>query len=242
MVFRVLDYLLQVYKTQLRAWGEEHPTYAGFLFRPVLPIVFYTGSRRWDALTSFADLTEAGALFQSVLPSVTPIFLNLHGTADARLRRDGGPFGQVLRLVRRREAKGAEFRTLLAEALQSLERMPRGERLRWLELLTYLDAFVYHYRETTEQPSLHDVILDSVQTDELRQEVLTMRRTGADVLREEGELRGKQSMLLRALRKRFRDLPDEIVARVETEQDLAQLYTWAENLAVAERLEEVGIK
>ena len=59
---------------------------------------------------------------------------------------------------------------------------------------------MYHYRETTEQPSLHEVILDSVQSDELRQEVLAMKRTGADVLREEGELRGMRRTLLRQLR------------------------------------------
>jgi hypothetical protein len=242
MLFRVLDYLLQVYKTQLRAWGEEHPTYTGFLFRPVLPIVLYTGQRRWDGLTPFADLTEAGHLFRSVLPEVTPIFLNLSDTADDRLRRDGGPFGQVLRLVRRREAKVAEFRTLLTEALRHLERMPQAERLRWLELLTYLDAFVYHYRETTEQPSLHEVILDSVQSDELRLEVQTMHRTMADEHELRGELRGKRQTLVHQLRTRFGVLPELVAERIEAEQDVAQLDRWLENFATAKRLADVEIE
>src|SRR5712691_4571202 len=108
MVFRVLDYLLEVYKTQLRAWGETHPTHAGFRFHPVLPIVFYTGSRRWDVLTPFEELTEAGHLFRALLPGVTPLFLNLRGTPDNQLQQDGGAFGQVLRLVQQRGVGGVE--------------------------------------------------------------------------------------------------------------------------------------
>ena len=240
-MFRVLDYVMQVYKKQLREWGETHPSYAGFHFRPVLPIVLYTGFARWEEPTPLVKLTQAGEMFRDVLPELKPIFLNLSTTPDEQLRQKNGPFSQILRLMRRRHAKPAEFRTLLAESLRCLEEMPKAERLRWLELLTYVNAFVYHYREPAEQPGLHEVILNSVQTDELRQEVNTMRRSMADVNRDEGIVLGKRQALLRQLRKRFTQIPDPIEARVEAEQNVDELDRWLDNVITAKRLADVVI-
>ena len=85
------------------------------------------------------------------------------------------------------------------------------------------------------------MILNSVQTDALRKEVLTTRRTGADELRDEGELRGKRQLLLRLLRKRFTQIPNLIEARVEAELDMEQLDRWFDNGITAKRLADVVI-
>src|SRR5262245_6606255 len=44
MPFRVLEYVVMIYKAQLREWAKSHDTFTGFRFQPVLPIVFYTGT------------------------------------------------------------------------------------------------------------------------------------------------------------------------------------------------------
>jgi hypothetical protein len=50
MVLRLLDYMVQIWKAQVRDWGQEHRSLAGVRLRPVLPVVFYTGTRAWGAL------------------------------------------------------------------------------------------------------------------------------------------------------------------------------------------------
>src|SRR5262249_56796137 len=104
---------------------------------------------------------------------------------------DGGRCGEWMRLLRRRRAKSEEFRPLVAEVICRLEAIPAAERMRWLELLTYLNALVYNMREPKEREGLGELIERSVGTDELRQEGRAMKRTIADALKDEGRNEGK---------------------------------------------------
>ena len=67
------------------------------------------------------------------------------------------------------------------------------------------------------------------------------RQTIAEALREEGELRGRQQMLLFLLRERFRPLPAGVEQIVETTQELARLEEWGRKFATAKSLAEIGI-
>ena len=85
----------------------------------------------------------------------------------------------------------------------------------------------------------------SVQTDEHRKEVFEMGKTIAQELEERGmergELHARRATLIRQLRKRFRDLPAEIVQTIEATEDIAQLDQWLDRFATAKSLREVGI-
>jgi hypothetical protein len=124
--------------------------------------------------------------------------------------------------------------------------MPQAERRRWLELLSYIMALVYHVREPSEWPSLQQAIEASVQTDEHRQEVFEMRRTIADELKEEGAKEGaikkSQQTLIRLLKRRFGDVPDDLSSAIRATSDPEQLDTWLDEVVTAETLEEVGIE
>lgn len=50
MPLRLLDYVVQIFKFQERQWLRTHASLAGIRFSPVLPVVFYTGTRRWGSL------------------------------------------------------------------------------------------------------------------------------------------------------------------------------------------------
>ncbi len=58
MTQRLLDYINAIYKRQRQQWIEKKKNLVGFLFEPVLPIVLYTGRRRWDVLAPFQDLVQ----------------------------------------------------------------------------------------------------------------------------------------------------------------------------------------
>ena len=58
---------------------------------------------------------------------------------------------------------------------------------------------------------------------------------------ERGELRARQTTLIRQLRKRFRDLSAEIVQTIEATEDIAQLDEWLDRVVTAKSLREVGI-
>jgi len=120
--------------------------------------------------------------------------------------------------------------------------MPAAERLRWLELLSYIHALVYHERNPSERPGLQETIAVSVATEQHRQEVSTMRRTIADELMEEGALKALRRSLLRILRKRFGELPPAMVDTIETTTDIEQLEEWGERFMTAKTLKDMGIR
>jgi ElaB/YqjD/DUF883 family membrane-anchored ribosome-binding protein len=193
---------------------------------------------------------ELGEHFRWVTPDFEPIFLNLPALPPEQLVSAGGYFGRVLRLVQGRTARHGEFRQLLEEAVEALAGMAEAQRLRWLELLSYIHMLVYHERTEPERRDLQEMIELPVQTDRLRQEVQEMKRTIAEAMQEEGRrmgeqqeaVRARQRTLLRLLRIRFGDVPDATVAAIEACRDVEQLDAWLDRLVVAKMLAGVRIR
>ena len=183
-----------------------------------------------------------GEAFESATPAMNPLFINLPAIAAETLEAQGGFFGWVLRLIQQRKSRPREFQRLLNRVVQHLESMPPAERRRWLELLSYVMALVYHVREPSEWPSLQQAIEASVQTDEHRQEVFEMRRTIADELEERGALKNRQQTLIRQLKRRFGDVSDELSSAIRATNDAEQLDAWLDQVVTADTLEEVGIE
>jgi hypothetical protein len=251
-LLRLAEYLLQAYKAQKRAWDEQHDSDAALWLHPVLPIVLYTGERRWASLDALAELVREGQRFQRMIPTFQPHFLNLRETAPTTLTQEGGFFGQVLWLIRERHSDPGTFRRTLEHVLSNLEAMPAAERTRWVEFLSYILALMYHVRSQPEQQQLRDVVDRAVQTDPHRQEYAKMQ-TIAEALKDEGRIEGRiegqreealasrRAILLRQLRRRFKKVSRKVEARIAATTKIEDLETWLENFAEAKTLAEVGI-
>jgi ElaB/YqjD/DUF883 family membrane-anchored ribosome-binding protein len=250
MPIRLLDYIIQIIKAQMRAWTNKHDSLTGFRVQPVLPLVLYTGTARWESVGRLIELVDLAEHFREVTPDFKPLFLNLPALEPERLISAGGCFGRVLRLLQGRKARPADFRRLVHETVQGLAGIAEAERLRWLELLSYIHMLVYHERTGPEQRELQEIIEMSVKTDQLRQEIQVMKRTIAEEMQEEGRrlgeqheaIRSRQQMLLRLLRARFTDIPAATIAAVEACRDVDQLNGWFDRAAVAKTLGGVGIR
>lgn len=241
MAFRVLEYVVQIYGSQRREWGQTHPSFAGFRFQPVLPVVFYTGERPWPTMGTLASLIEGGKRFEKLAPILTPLFVPLRDIPAARLEGEGGAFGSLLHLYQQRESPLSHFRPLLERVVQSLERRMADEPVRWREAMSYLHAMVYHDRDKPEHQGLQDRIAQTVHKADHQREVQGMGNKIVDMFREEGELRGRRETLLRQLRLRFGDLPQAVVDTVERCTDTNELNAWIDRFVTARRLSEMGI-
>ncbi len=238
MVLRLLDYVVQVYSFQVRRWARQHGSRAGVRLDPVLPIVFYTGTRRWESIGPLVDLMEAGAPFARVMPTLDPVFVNLPQIAPEALESNGGFLGWVLRLVQQRRARPDTFRPLLRHVVAHLETMARAERDRWQELVSYVLALVYHERDPGERQVLQETIQTSVGTDPYRKELTQMGKTIADELKEEGGIAKSKQTLIRLMKRRFGEIPPSIVATIETTHDVRQLDDWLDQVVTAESLDD----
>jgi hypothetical protein len=179
-------------------------------------------------------------------PEFRPLFLNISETAGEELESRGGPFGLVLRLVQQRKLRRSVFEETLVRVVRSLEdRMADEDRERWLGLLSYIDALIYHERERPEHDELKARVLDAIQTDPHRQEVYEMGQSMAEYLKEQGAreeaVRSRQQTLLDQLRIKFKRVPENIVRRVELTDSVEQLTAWLNAIIKAKKLADVGI-
>jgi hypothetical protein len=245
MILRVLEYLVQIYKGQLRAWQRRHGSLTGFRLQPVLPVVVYTGAGRWDDLGRLVGLVDGGELFAEVVPDFRPLFLSLPALSPEQLEGEGGYFGWVLGLVQRRAAPLEEFRALVSRAVDHLEVMLPAERERWLDLLSYLVALIYHDRAGPEREELRQRVEASVQRDPRRLEVIEMIWSGADALREEGRIEGTvrtlRQMLLRQLRIKFKKVPRAVQSVINATDDIERLQGWCDRVMTAATLQDMDI-
>ena len=103
MPLRLADSQLQIFRYQVRKWSQTHRSLARVQLFPVLPVVFYTGLRRWPEVGTLAGLIERGEEFRAVTPIVErPLFLNLPELPARQLEHNGGFFGWVLQLFQQR--------------------------------------------------------------------------------------------------------------------------------------------
>jgi predicted transposase YdaD len=244
VVYRALRYEIQVYEGQLRDWLRTHDNARGFAFHPVLPVVFYTGTRSWKRLKEFHELVKQGATFRERLPSLGPMFFNLAGKSAQELREGGGSLGWVLHLVQQRRSGEGQFRGLLEETVQAVGKLPRAQEQRWRDLLWYLHALVYHERGQGEREECAELIRANVRKATRLEEVRDMGKTIAEALREEGKEEGrietKQESLMRLLTGKFGSVPERIEAEIRSTQDLARLDRWFDDAIAARKLSDIS--
>jgi hypothetical protein len=172
LVFRVLEYVVAIYKRQMLAWERQYKNLDDFQFQPVLPVVLSSGTRTWDKLEALTALVAQAEGLEEVMPEFKPLFLNIGQTPGETLEERGGSFGLLLQLIQRRHKRLAVFEPTLRHAVRALEEQLAGQdRDRWLKSVSYINALIYHEREEPEREPLRQKVLDSVATDAHRAEV-----------------------------------------------------------------------
>jgi hypothetical protein len=240
MVFRVLRYVILIYERQMTDWLRTHPNLRGFRFHPVLPIVFYWGTRAWPELAPMSALVHLGKLFGRKVPDLEPEFIDLAHTASDELRNRAGLIGWVLWLVQQRRLDQAGFQGVLRQVVQRLDSLPRGERERSDHLLWFAHGLVYHEREPGDREQCAEFIRDNVRASR-RAEVEIMGKTIAEDLREQGGIDAKRATLLLQLGLRFK-VPPAIEAKIVATDDSQQLDAWLAEFAMARKLSDIDFK
>ena len=96
-------------------------------------------------------------------------------------------------------------------------------------------------RSENEQPELSEIVMASVNTDEERREFMTVGRSMAEKVFEDGAIAHARRSLLRLLNLRFGEIPSEVADRVRSSSKLNQLDKWLDGAVIAKKLDDVGI-
>ena len=245
MAFRLLYYMVLIWDTQRRQWLDEEAPKSQWRFRPILPIVFYTGTSTWTTGLDLAALMDLPEPLWRFVPRYDTLFLNLEATCQEELVAEDHPFGWLMWCLRQAEGPLEEFQAALRETLMHLEALPDRELQVWEKAIYYLALLIYHRREEPEQAGLLEMIKRGTGEQRRREEVETMGKTIAQALIEEGEARGliqaKQEDLLAFLEGRFAPLPNSIYEQVRRIDDPERLSILIRRSATAATLAELDL-
>ena len=239
MGFRVLNYMMQVWDMQRRGWVAAGTPASECWLLPVLPLVLYTGKRRWRALPTLETIMRVPEALTPFIPRYDTLFLNLRATSPEQLH--GSAVSCALQVLQVEDAPLAHLQPVLSAAVALLEEFHEDYQAEWRRVMHFLLALIRNRRENDEQDELTTILTEAVRP-EHREEEAEMVMTGAEYLvrqgREEGLQIGLIELLLSMLEDKFGKLPMEVVTTVKA-LPLSRLKTLAHQILTAQHLSDL---
>jgi len=224
MAFRLLCYMVAIWK----GFRAQHPR--AKKLPPIFPMVVHHSPTGWTAPVAFEDMLDADADLLDALGPHVPRFrfllddLSAQTDADlrARTRMTAGGRVAILSLKHGRGQIAGRIRVLSPDGRAPAARDVLASVLRYI-----LET------SRAEPATLRELLAREVGR-EAAEEIMTT----AEMLRREGEARGKRGALLLQLRQRFGPVPAATVARIE-KASAAELDAWFTRVLTASSLNDV---
>jgi hypothetical protein len=255
MPFRVLFYMVQLWDRQRREWVAAKVPESEWRFLPILPVLFYTGSDRWEIPGDMASLMDLPEVLMRFVPRHDTLCLDLKRSPRDVLLAAGNPLGWLMQVMQKEDASLEELDAAISDAVAHMEQLPDEEYAAWAKALWFLYLLVNHRREPEESRFLTGKITADVRAH--RREAERMAQTMAEVLMEEGEKRGLQkgwekglqkgrienarANLLRLMRAKFPDVPESIVEHVHAMDDVEALELLMIRVLNVDTIEEMNL-
>jgi predicted transposase/invertase (TIGR01784 family) len=239
MGFRLLSYMVQVWEEQVNtAKAAKKPV----RLYPILPLVFYTGKKKWTKLPTLQTLMELPKELEAFVPTWETLFLNLHETPADTLLQLGEAVALVLRALQEVDESKETLAKALWEAATRLDALPGDIQAEIKKGLHYLYLLIKHKRTEEEQADLF-AILDEV-IEQRAAQLQEVKMTGAQVLinqgKREGRSEGQSELLLELLAEKFGPPSEQMVEAVNVLSE-KHLKALARRILTANSLEELGL-
>ena len=252
MGFRLLFYMVNIWDAQRRGWEDAKVPESEWHFRPIIPIVFYTGSQTWEMPITVEMVTDLPQALERFVPTFDVLFLNVKGEDVPDFLHQGHPFRLLLELIRQEDATKVDFETVLRQVVQVLRELPE-ESPQWSRAMYYLVLLIYHRRPTDEREALMDVVAQTLVERRQIEEVQDMTQTIAEYFIQEGEergekrgekrgeLRAKREAVLKLLQLRFDSIPPSVAKKIKSIRRVDRLNALFDQAATAKSISEIEI-
>jgi hypothetical protein len=206
----------------------------------ILVVVLHNGPGGWTAATRLEDLLDADEALLAVLGDYVPrlrlVVDDLAAQADEHLHARAATGFARLVLWCLKNARDAGWlreehrlwKALIGEVLGE----PDG-----VKMLAALFRYIIG-TSPTARPDVLRGLLPSGRVPEVEEAVMNWYQEQIEQTRKDARRDGEQGLLLKQLRKRFGELPPDVVARVD-EADVSLLDLWGERVLTAARLDDV---
>lgn len=230
MAFRVMTYLVRFWTEYYKNSDENLRTQKGFRFPPVFPIVLYNGEGAWTAATSLRELVEQGDLFTEYIPNVRYHLVDIPRISKEMLKEIGNVLAGVFLLEH--EIHGEEFSKAFQEALDLFDRETDDEI--WKAVAEWLSVLLRRRHPLDAVKLMQEIDF----TKHNRQEVKTMLATMPEKLIAYGEQKGIAKSIIRVLKTRFGEVPQDIIEQLGKIEIIEKLDTLLEQATLVNNLQE----
>ena len=249
MGFRLLFYMCQLWDAQRREWESDNVPKSEWQLRPILPIVFYTGSQRWQTPLSLEPIMDVPEVLSRFIPRFDTLFLGVKDAPPGDLTQTDHPLGWLLRVLQEEAGDVVSLREVLREALSHLGAMDTessSQRERWI---LYLLLLILHRRPSEEREDLLGVVKEhtaDMEVESMAESIIELsERRGLErgIVQgiEQGETRAKQAAVLKLLQLRFENVPETIATQVNAIHSVSRLDTLFERALAASTLEDFNV-
>ena len=248
MGFRLLFYMVNIWDAQRRGWEDAKIPESEWYFRPIIPIVFYTGDQRWEMPITMEVVMDLPQALGRFTPRFDALFLNVKGEGDPDFLRQTHPFHLLLELIRQEDATKTDFEAVLRQVTQALKALPE-ESPQWSRAMYYLILLIYHRRPTDERETLMDIVAQTLVERKQIAEVQDMPQTIAEYFIQQGEergekrgeLRAKRESVLQLLHLRFDSIPPSVEKKIKSVRSVDRLKALFEQAATVNNISEIEI-
>ena len=240
MGFRVLSYMMKIWEGQSQEWQSE----AGLKRRldPILPIVFYTGDRRWTSPLSLTAIMDIPEILERFVPTFDTLFLGVKAVDRETLTKPGHPLGWLLSVLQKESAEKSAISEALVAAVSELGHLDEAQVSQVRQALLYFIQLILHRRPAGEREELIELVKRHSQDES---EVVIMAQTAAELLiaqgKAEGIVEGRQASILQLLRIRFQNVPETFTERITSIENLSHLDMLLEQAMMAQSLDEIQV-
>ena len=191
MGFRMLSYMYHIWDQQRQQWVAEGVPKSQWQFRPIIPVVFYTGPSEWRPVISMEAVMDVPQALRRFVPSFETLFLGIQGEPDANLLQTESPFGWLLTVLKRADTPDPSVFVSVLETLgDHLGGLTESERAAWAQAVYYLHLLVFYKRSVGERADLDRVVAEHQRTLNLSQEEVTLMQTMAEHYLQQGREEG----------------------------------------------------
>ena len=190
MGFRVLFYMTQIWDSQRREWQSEAAPKSQWRFRPILPIVFYTGEQRWTAPLTLNAIMDSSDVLVRFVPKFDTLFLSVKEADESTLTKTDHPLGWLLTVLQKEHASVEVISDALIEAMSHLNTLDEASAQQRRRAIFYLVLLILYRRPSEEHEELTHLVGRQVQQTSEREEIATMAQTMAEHLIEQGKAQG----------------------------------------------------
>lgn len=128
MGFRMLFYMTQIWDFQRRGWESNNIPKSQWNFRPIIPIVFYTGEQKWQTPVSLTARMDLPDVLYEFIPKFGVLFLSVKDADAADLTRNNHPLGWLLTVLQKEQSGKEEMCTALIEAVAHINTLDEEKR------------------------------------------------------------------------------------------------------------------